>query len=87
MLVATNVVQEVSRPVSSDNTRNINIWLEKECVDCAGRRKRSGLNRRLESVNWSEIAEGRKCSDVVSDNRIELFENKQCSLFTCVQYM
>ena len=81
MLVATNVVQEVSRPVSSDNTRNINIWLEKECVDCAGRRKRSGLKRRLESVNWSEIA------DVVSDNRIELFENKQCSLFTCVQYM
>lgn len=65
--VVTTVVQEVSRPSMDDKTRNVSIWLDDECVDCAGRRRRSGLKRRLESVNWHEIAERKKCADVVSD--------------------
>ena len=70
MSVVSSVVQEVSRPVAKDKTRNLSTWLDIECIECAGRRKRSGLERRLESVNWSEIAEKKKCADVVSDSRI-----------------
>ena len=44
------IIQEVSRPVSEDHTRNLSTWLENECGECETRRKWSGLKRRLEAV-------------------------------------
>ena len=50
MTVTTSIIQEVSRPVSEDHTRNLSTWLENECGECETRRKWSGLKRRLEAV-------------------------------------
>ena len=66
--IVTTIQQEVSRPMGDDPTRNVSIWLESECRECEERRKNSGLMRRLNAVNWNEIAEMNKCTSVVSDN-------------------
>lgn len=66
--IVTTIEQEVSRPMGDDPTRNVSIWLESECRECEERRKNSGLMRRLNAVNWNEIAEMKKCTSVLSDN-------------------
>lgn len=68
--VVTSIIQEVSMPVAEDKTRNVTIWLGSECSECSARRERSGLKRRIESVNWNDIANRKKCAVVVSDSRI-----------------
>ena len=68
--ITTNIIQEVSRPVGDDMTRNLCIWLDSECSGCEVRRKASGLRRRLEAVNWTDITDKNKCANVVSDNII-----------------
>ena len=67
MSITTSIIQEVSQPVSDDQTRNVLKWLESECEECKARQKRSGLKRRLESVDWMEIAEQKKSPNVVSE--------------------
>ena len=66
MTVKMTIVQEISRPVSDDKTRNLSKWLDDECEQCTAQRERSGLKRRLEKVNWEQVAAQKKFPGVVS---------------------
>ena len=46
MTVKMTIVQEISRPVSDDKTRNLSKWLDDECEQCTAQRERSGFKEK-----------------------------------------